>query len=187
MATAVLGCLLGAALVLLAAGRPWVHAVALQEPVRVPLSVKGGSLSPAVPSAGLVCLAGVVGVLAARSVVRRLVGALIALAGLGAAVASVIEANPGAGELSGRAGEAVGTASATATAVDATLWPWVAVLGALLAAAAGALTALRSGSWPGMSSRYERPDGAPARTAAPSSDAALEQWRALDRGEDPTL
>jgi hypothetical protein len=37
-----------------------------------------------------------------------------------------------------------------------------------------------------MSSRYETP-GAPATRAANVEDSTLEQWRALDRGEDPTL
>lgn len=198
LAAAVLGCLLGSAVVLLAAGRPWANAVVVQEPLRVDLAVNGGSLSPAVPACALVCLAGTVGVLAARSALRRLIGIAIAVAGLGAAVASVVSANPGAADLSGRAGEAVGTATATATEISSTLWPWVAVCSALLSAAAGVLTAARGATWPGMSSRYERPgaeSGAPSssRSDAPTppvvatTETALDQWRALDRGEDPTI
>jgi hypothetical protein len=37
-----------------------------------------------------------------------------------------------------------------------------------------------------MSSRYEAPAAAATRTAT-VEDSTLEQWRALDRGEDPTL
>lgn len=182
-----LGAVLGAALVLLAAGRPWVHAVAVAEPVRVPLSVKGASLSPVVPAAGLVCLAGAVGILAARGALRRVIGALIAVAGLGAVVATALAVAPGSAELSDRAGEAVGTASAAAAAVEHTAWPWPGMLGALIAAAAGLLTVVRGGMWPGMSSRYERPDVAATQAATPRAQGALDQWRALDRGEDPTL
>lgn len=191
LAAAVLGCLLGSAVVLLAAGRPWVNAVAVQEPLRVDLSASGGSLSPAVPACALVCLAGTVGVLAARAALRRLIGVAVAAAGLGAAIAAVLAANPGAAELSGRAGEAVGTASATATEISSTLWPWVAVCGALLSAAAGVLATARGTTWPGMSSRYERPLSSPPEAVAPpavaETETALDQWRALDRGEDPTI
>ncbi len=188
MTAAVLGCLLGSAVVLLAAGRPWVNAVAVQDPLRVDLSVNGAALSPAVPACALVCLAGSVGLLAARSTVRTVIGVVIAAAGLGSGIAAVLSADPGAGELADRAGEAVGTASATATGVDTTLWPWVAVLGALLCLIAGVLTAMRGAAWPGMSSRYERPDVAQEKPAAEvRADSALDQWRALDRGEDPTL
>jgi uncharacterized membrane protein (TIGR02234 family) len=172
---------------LLAAGRPWLYALAVQEPVRVYVSVKGSSLSPTVPAVGLVCLAGTVGLLAARAALRRVIGVLIALAGLGAIVATVLQARPGDGDLSARAGAAVGTASAAATEVDHTLWPALAVVGALMCVAAGALTALRGGTWPGMSSRYERPDTVQVQPPAPAADTALDQWRALDRGEDPTL
>lgn len=184
---AVLGCLGGAALMLLAAGRPWIYSLAVQEPVRVSLAVKGASLAPLVPAGGLVCLAGSLGLLAARTTLRRVIGGLIALAALGAVVATALQADPGTGELSARAGAAVGTASATATEVDHTLWPVVAVLGALLCLAAGVLTAARAGLWPGMSSRYEQPEGVRTERSAPVADSSLDQWRALDRGEDPTL
>ncbi|MGQ0846323.1 MAG: Trp biosynthesis-associated membrane protein [Sporichthyaceae bacterium] len=188
LATAVLGALLGSAIVLLAAGQAWVRGTAVQEPLRVDLAVTGGSLVPAVPALALVCLAGAVGVLAARTGLRRLVGVAIAAAGLGAAVAAARNADPGAGELTDRAGEAVGTAAATAAGVETTLWPWVAVLGALLCGAAGLLVTLRAGRWPGMSARYSRPDAAAPPTASASAEqTALDQWRALDRGEDPTL
>lgn len=187
LGVAVLGCLLGAAVVLFAAGRPWVQAVAVQEPLRVDLSVTGGALAPVVPACGLVCLAGSVGLLAARAKLRRVVGLILLVAGATAAVGAVAGANPGAGELAERAGAAVGTASATASGVEHAPWPWVAVLGAVLCTAAGLLTFVRAGVWPGMSARYERPDATPPPSPAATADTSLDQWRALDRGEDPTI
>lgn len=187
LGVAVLGCLLGAAVVLFAAGRPWVQAVAVQDPLRVDLSVKGGALAPVVPACALVCLAGSVGLLAARAKLRRVVGLVLLAAGATAAVGAAGGADPGAGELAERAGAAVGTASATATGVEHAPWPWVAVLGAVLCTAAGLLTFVRAGAWPGMSARYERPDTALPPPPEAKADTALDQWRALDRGEDPTL
>ena len=67
-------------------GVPGCTRVAVQEPLRVALSIKGSSLSPVGAAMGVLCLAGTVGVLAARSVLRRAIGALIAVAGAGAAV-----------------------------------------------------------------------------------------------------
>ncbi|MGQ0465936.1 MAG: Trp biosynthesis-associated membrane protein [Sporichthyaceae bacterium] len=187
MGFAVLGCLLGATLLLFAAGRPWVEAVAVQDPLRVDLAVKGGSLSPVVPACGLVCLAGSLGLLAARARLRRVVGLVLAITGAAAAAAAVLGANPSDGDLAERAGDAVGTASALATDVQHTPWPWLAVLAAALCAVSGLLTVARGGTWPGMSARYERPDATSAQAPVAKADSALDQWRALDRGEDPTI
>jgi len=64
----------------------------------------------------------------------------------------------------------------------------LALLAGLLAAAAGLLTVLRGRTWPAMGRRYERAAAtapAPARRQS-DEDRALDAWRALDRGEDPT-
>ena len=61
-----------------------------------------------------------------------------------------------------------------------------------LAVATGALTVLRGRTWLAMGRRYERTDAAaPATTAAPTrprtdEDRAVDAWKALDRGDDPT-
>ena len=55
--------------------------------------------------------------------------------------------------------------------------------GGALVAVAGAATLARGPAWPGMGARYD----APARPApARREDTPIDQWRALDRGEDPT-
>jgi uncharacterized membrane protein (TIGR02234 family) len=181
-----IGCVLGAAVVLFAADRPWVHARAVQGAMQVPLSVRGGSLEPMTPAFAVVGLAGALGLVATRGVLRRLVGVLVCASGVVAAVAALRSVRPGAADLADRAGAALGTATGTTSAIEHTVWGWVAVLGSAVFALAGAAAAVRGSRWPGMSSRYETP-GAPATRAANVEDSTLEQWRALDRGEDPTL
>jgi uncharacterized membrane protein (TIGR02234 family) len=186
LVAALAGCVLGAGVTLFASDRPWVHARAAQGAMQVPLSVRGGSLAPMTPAFAVVGLAGAVGLLASRGVLRRLIGALVCASGVVAAVAAFGSVRPGAAELADRAGAALGTASGTANAIRHTAWGWVAVLGSVVVALAGAAAVLRGTRWPGMSARYEAPAGAAPRTAT-AADSTLEQWRALDRGEDPTL
>jgi uncharacterized membrane protein (TIGR02234 family) len=82
-----------------------------------------------------------------------------------------------------------GTPGSTVTTAVSAAWPVLALVAGLLAVAAGLLTVLRGRTWPGMGRRYER--AAATVTAAPArrqtdEDRALDAWRALDRGEDPT-
>lgn len=184
------GCVLGAVLVLLAAGRPWADGQAVQGTLRAPLHISGGSLAPAVPALGLAALAGALAVLATRGFARRLAGVVVLACGAGVVVASAVHLSPDAGDLAGRAGSALGTASATATG-GGTAWPWLAILGGLLVTAAGGSAVWHGPRWPSMGGRYEVPGGtateAPVRERSAEGETALEQWRAMDRGEDPTL
>jgi uncharacterized membrane protein (TIGR02234 family) len=181
-------CLAGAAVALLGAGRSWVHGRAVQGLLQVPLRVGGASLAPAVPALAVAGLAGGLALVAVHGRVRAVLGLCVLACGLGGAAVAVYEARPGAQALAGRAGAALGAGSATAEQVTHTWWPWVAVAGSLLYAAGGALAALRGARWPGMSPRYSRRPAGEGRSVAASAsgDPALEQWRALDRGEDPT-
>lgn len=187
-AAALLGCLLGATLTLFAASRPWADGQAVQGSLRAPLEVSGGSLAPAVPALALAAMAGALAVLASRGAARVVVGIAVLLCGVGVAVLSVLGLDPSASVLADRAGDALGTASATAEG-GATAWPWPAVVGGLLIAAAGAAAAWHGRSWPAMSARYEKPVSGetPVRERTSDGDGALEQWRAMDRGEDPTV
>jgi uncharacterized membrane protein (TIGR02234 family) len=186
LVTALALCVLGAGVALFAADRPWVHARAVQGSLQVPLSVRGGSLAPVTPAFAVVGLAGALGLLATRGVVRRILGLVLGASGVTAAAAAARSAHPGAGELADRAGAALGTASGTASGISHTAWGWIAMLGSVLFALAGVMALLRGPSWPGMGARYETP-AAPTAAATSADDSALEQWRALDRGEDPTV
>jgi Tryptophan-associated transmembrane protein (Trp_oprn_chp) len=194
LATAVLACLAGAGLALFAATRTWTTTTQHQAP---PLPDKlvdhtGASLIGWLPALALVGLAGAGALLATRGLVRRIIGLLLVLVGLGV-VGGAIDGL----DLAGGA------------------WPVIVGLGGLGIAWAG-VSAMRSGtSWPAMGARYERPaarrgaaDGpadasvsdeagrpagggsaAPSErgtTAARRARTHASMWDDLDRGVDPT-
>lgn len=160
------GAALGSVLVLVAAGREWVANV---RPAGDAVPT-GSELSPALTPLALAALAGVVAVLATKGVGRLLMGGLLALCGLAAAIASwrASEASTVLDRLRQGAG---------ALTWDTTAWPSIAVTGALIVAVAGVVAIVRGGRWSAMSGRYER------QTPA-MDDRSL--WDALDRGDDPT-
>ena len=130
--TAVVLCLLGAVVVLLAAGRTWVS-------VDVPAGAlaaartdthTGTDLVPAVRALGLVGLAGVVALAATRRTGRTLAGVLLLVAG-GAVVVAVLSVVGAAlaEELPGQPGDAVAHLGT---------WLLLTAVGGLLLFAAGA-------------------------------------------------
>nr|WP_225447458.1 TIGR02234 family membrane protein [Streptacidiphilus sp. PB12-B1b] len=190
LALMLLFAVVGAAVVLLAAGRTWARGeVAFQSSV---LHVSAtGSQTTGLPSAlALVALASAVAVFAVRGNARRLVGGLLALAGA-AVVAACVGAATGSAALDRRAAAAVGLSTATAGHVTHAAWPWAGAAGGVLLLLAGLLVIARGRDWPGMSSRYEAPErrrvGAGTAAAANRPDhTPADLWKALDRGEDPT-
>ena len=141
--------------------------------------------APWVSAASLVALAGLGAVLATAGRWRRLVGGVVAGAGLVVLGGAVL--GGGAVEDTLRA-ELVASAAATdPTAVERGLsdlsgtgWRWLAGGGGAGATAAGIATVLRGSRWPAMGRRYEPP----AVARQPRDDTDL--WRALDDGDDPT-
>ena len=82
-AAALLGLIVGGALALFASGRGWQTVTAqrarpLADDV---LDVSGRTLHPAVTGLAVVALAGVVGILATRGIARRIIGAVLVVAG----------------------------------------------------------------------------------------------------------
>ncbi|HEX2174752.1 MAG TPA: Trp biosynthesis-associated membrane protein [Nocardioidaceae bacterium] len=59
-------------------------------------------------------------------------------------------------------------------------WRLVVVLGAVLGGLSGVLAAVGGPRWAAMSERYDAP-------SAPRPEHESDPWRALDRGDDPTL
>jgi uncharacterized membrane protein (TIGR02234 family) len=174
LTTACLLCLLGAFVVLVAAGRSW----ALVEVAAGPLAEArtdahtGTDVVPGVSALGLVGLAGVVALAATRRTGRTLVGVVLLATGAGVLAAVVSALRTTAAELAGQTG---------ADAVDVTAWPFVTAAGGLLLLLAGLLTVARGRSWPALGQRYDAPAG-----AAPQEPTEKGLWEALDRGEDPT-
>jgi uncharacterized membrane protein (TIGR02234 family) len=187
LVAAVLLCLVGASLVLLAAGRTWatVHVPGTGPLPGRAVDVTGAELAAALPALGLVGLSGVVAVAATRGWGRVPVGLVLAATGLGV----LALAAPHALAPAGRARSAVDGPGAADAAVAATAWPYVGLAGALLLLVAGVLVAVRGRAWSVLGRRYERPGERPQASAPGAASAPSEQtlWDALDRGEDPTF
>ncbi|MFC5662001.1 TIGR02234 family membrane protein [Kitasatospora misakiensis] len=172
---------LGAVLVLTAAGRVWADGLA----GTLEVSVTGGRISELPAGLALVALAAAVAVFAVRGAGRSAVGVLTVLAGLGAAAAAAAGAGDTAA-LDAEAASKLALTGSTATGVGHTAWPWVALLGGLLLALAGFLTARYGRGWPALGSRYEAPTGRAQARRTASDGTPADLWKALDRGEDPT-
>ncbi|MFD0330989.1 TIGR02234 family membrane protein [Streptacidiphilus monticola] len=180
--------LLGATLLLVAAGQTWQSGEVSAQGATRAVSVSGHDVSGIPGALALVGLAATVGVFAVRGRARTVMGLLVALAGaVSAGVAVSVLAGGFGAALDEKAARTIGLAEATAQHVTGTAWPLVTLAGGLLVLAAGLLTTRQGARWPGMSARYDAPvraaaKGAPARPAETPADL----WKALDRGEDPT-
>ncbi|WP_017591244.1 Trp biosynthesis-associated membrane protein [Nocardiopsis potens] len=185
-AVTVLAAAAGAAGLIAATGQTWAEGtVAMPGPVAdVPVRLTGTGLAPAAAALGWAGLAALAAVAATAGRARIAVGALMALFG-GSALAVLWTATR-PGRLAAAVAEQAAAAGDAAAPHPLWTWPAVAAAGAALLAAAGAATALRGPSWPGMSSRYDR-HSAPERgpRSGPADPADL--WKSLDGGDDPTL
>jgi hypothetical protein len=179
LATAVLACVVGALLALLAVTRTWAVQLQIQPPPLSALHVarSGTAEAPWLSALALVALAGAGALLATRGGVRSLVGGVVLLAGLGVV-----------------AGGGYGLAEVPGVRP---LWPVLCLPAGLVVAAGGALAVARGRTWPAMGARYERPrpvsevppgveptEDRVHRIGPSPSDVAM--WDALDRGEDPS-
>jgi uncharacterized membrane protein (TIGR02234 family) len=194
---AVLLCALAGALSLSSSSQPWAHLTVTREPPLPPTSevLTGGQTAPLVGACGLLLLAAAVALIAVRGVGRVAVGLLIAAAG-GVLGWSGLRGVTGGLDLDvADVTSAVGLDRAQVTSDPVVGWALVALVAGVLAVLAGPLVVLRGSRWPEMGRRYERtgsarrPASAPARAARAETDEDRHQaaWKALDRGDDPTL
>ena len=186
MTAALAGLAVAGGLALSAGGQTWATATVGRRAPLPPVTeeLSGGELAALVPACGLLLLAAAVAVVAVRGRGRQVVG-LLACVGGGTLLWSGLRAlvtEPGLADLSD------GTA-AGATALEvgrSAAWPVLTVVAGVLGIAAGALAVLRGPAWSGMGRRYERTTAPAPAAARTREDRALDAWRALDRGEDPT-
>ena len=196
----------GASLVVFALRQTWAHAI-FTPPHPLPaqdIPVTGQQLVPLAGALALAALACLAAVIATRSVVRRVAGAVLAALGAGAAVAvgagvrasgvlATAQANAAAGALGGSttggtspggASHAVVIAGSPGQAVmTGAPWHAVALGGAVAIVLAGLATAWRGPRWPVMSARFDRPGQRPRQRAADSAS----MWESLSRDLDPTV
>lgn len=163
-----------------AASRSWVEATVRAKGLPPDtVAVSGTDAQPLVPALALVVVTGALAVLAASVRIRRVVGVLMVVVGVGAAI---LVATNGT-SLDGAFDDAVqgSTAFTGENAPDArhvVVWPVLAGAAFVIAALLGLIVVRLAGTWPTMGSRYESPAG--------QADTEDDLWAALDEGRDPT-
>lgn len=168
--------LIGAALLWLASGLTWV--IATPPGAGSSESIDGGSALPALRAVALLSLAAVGGLLAASATLKRVVGGVVAFAGVASLVALVVLLNSGfASALATVPSGLGGVAEVVGVNVAG---PAVAALGLLIVTAGGVVALVRPGDGAGLGRRFDRP------SADRPGNSSADLWSALDRGEDPT-
>jgi hypothetical protein len=175
-------CLAGAALTLYAITRTWsVHLTQRTGMSALRDAKTGTDLEPWVTGLAVVALAGTGALLATSGWVRRVLGVLLSLAGVGVVI----------GAIAGRVGLDPGSAAGGVT------WPILCAAGGVIITYGGVTAARHGHRWPRMSARYDRKPVPPPRAVpAPFADRLPDKspaiadhraaWDALDRGDDPT-
>jgi uncharacterized membrane protein (TIGR02234 family) len=201
LAAALLALGVAAFLLWLATRLVWLRA-AYQSPLRGPVTVgvTGAVLRPELAAIALLAVAAAAAVVATSGWPRRVVGVLVAAAGLWAVRLSWVwggglpSAAPGTGPggvplgeltLGGRAGAVGSAVPADAVAVGAPVPTPAALLGlaaGLLLVLAGVGMVCWADAMPRLGARYAAPG-----TVRRVPDRDSQWWDALDAGEDPTL
>jgi uncharacterized membrane protein (TIGR02234 family) len=179
-------CLAGAALALYAITRTWsVHLTPRTGMSALRDARTGTDLEPWVTGLAVVALAGTGALLATAGRLRRILGVLLSLAGVGVVI----------GAIAGRAGLDPGSAA------GGTTWPILCAVGGVIIMCGGVTAARHGHRWPRMSARYDRkpvppPRAEPTTHAERPPDKSRDKspaiadhraaWDALDRGDDPT-
>jgi len=179
---------IGAGAALLLAVRTW-QTVTTPRPAPLHddvLHLTGRTVDAAPTALALVALAGVVAVLATRGVVRRVVGAVLGLAGVllvwrAISSWSAVSTQRARTLVTGRH-PTVDVSRVVPHVATHPLWPALTLVCGVFVAVSGALVAWRGHAWSAMSARYE----SEAQRAADPTKASATLWSALDRGEDPT-
>ena len=146
----------------------------------------GVQLQPAISAVAALLLAAVAATVALSGIARRALGVLVALAGVAAGwatIAQVITPPTPAQLVSAREGLSTGGQPVGTSAVSASVWPWLAVLGAVVAVMAGVVLAVRERRMARLGARYAAPGTATEAPADPDRAA----WEQLDDGRDPTI
>ena len=161
LSAAVLLCLAGAFLVLVAAGRAWTSVeIAAGSLAEGRTEVQAGTdLVPGLSALGLLGLAGVVALAATRRLGRALVGLVLLATGVGVVLVALTA------DLDVVSEPLVGATADVAVTISG-VWPSLTALGGALLAIAGLLTVARGRTWPALGQRYEAPAAAGAAARA---------------------
>lgn len=148
------------------------------------LDISGADAAPAVTALALVAVAGAVAVRIAGPLVRRLVAALVALAGVGIVVNALgVVADPQGAAVT-EVSAATGT-TAPANSYVLTVMPWLAVVAGVLVVLAGLWAFVVAPRW-AVGRKYDRSAARAARLASAEEPDDIDTWDSLSEGEDPT-
>ncbi len=179
-APVVLALLAAGGLAFFAASRTWIEATVRAKGLPPDtIAVSGTDAQPLVPALALVVVTGALAVLAASMRVRWVVGVLMVVVGLGAAI--LVATSGSALDEALDDAVRISTAFTGTNAPDGRLvvvWPVLTGASYVLAAGLGLIVVRNAGTWPTMGRRYESP-------AAPM-ETEDDLWSALDEGRDPT-
>ncbi|UWX98489.1 Trp biosynthesis-associated membrane protein [Arthrobacter zhaoxinii] len=206
--TVIMGTVLLAALAFGTTTRTWLNVTLPATDVVTPdVAVSGSDAATAVTAFAVVGVAAALAAGIAGRIARWVIAVIIAVSGIGVAVASYrIITDPLQGA-AGAIGKAIGVSSAEGTVAELTVMPYAALAIGILIALAGVWLALAGRYW--TTSRRYAPTAEPAAgataadsaegTAAPGPDVRsrkdaasgppvdeIDSWDRLTRGEDPT-
>lgn len=174
--------LLGGVLAVVAAAQPWWRAVGTGVDVRFTGTQSTGGLSQAL---AVVVLVGWVLMLVLRVTGRRVLAALLALAGAGVVVVGVLRQRPSASTVRSEVRE---VSLLDQFALRSTPWPWAYALAGVLVLAGAVAVVSSARRWPQRTARFERPGADAASVTGPDPlDDPAAAWKALDAGVDPTV
>lgn len=170
--------LLSSAAVVIAAGRTWVK-VWFEDPGMpvVSITLSGSQLQPVISGLGAAAVAAVLGIMATKGLARRIIGAVVALLGIGILYSALRLKATISSHVSPAITEAVGR-NVDSFEFSFNNLVWVPVIGGFGVIVSGAVFLLRDFASSKMSGRYER-----KRT----STDELSPWQSLDNGIDPTI
>ena len=130
-------------------------------------SLGAAALAPVAAAMPIVGFAGLAGVIGSRRWVRRIIGAIVVIAGVAlvwAGASTTLTLQVG------------NTNQSSGVIVSVTpIYPILTALAGLALAMGGLLVVVRGSQWPTLGANYER-----------SSDRPTDAWRAMDEGLDPT-
>jgi uncharacterized membrane protein (TIGR02234 family) len=170
------GCLIiGGSLALIGSGQPWWRAVGEGVVLKFSGTQATGGLCQ---SLAILALAGTLLLLALRTRGRRIIGALLALIGVGLAMVGGLGLRPSADAFGSQLRQV-----SLAETLSATVWPWIFVGSGVLITIGAVLTMITAGTWPSRSDRFRPGSG---KSEGPASDDPAELWKAMDAGLDPT-
>ena len=162
------------------------------------IAVPGSIASPALAALALAGLALVAALAIAGPGIRVVLGILEVVLGGCILLAASLSLGDAIGAVSPAVTDATGVSGTAPTAelvaaVDATAWPWAALVGGALVVLAGVAVLVTGMRWPASARRYRgtrlegADDGVDASVAErAASDRAIDDWDHLSRGDDPT-